>query len=327
MFQGTPNNREYNQWIPVRIRRETHFSIEIAPREYYTFLHLKNGCLILELEEKNFYIEAPAAVCLDERIRVRLQSERQPFFYTVDFRPEFLNVNMKLSLLRNKHYGALCEQHAFFQLSPFLSEDAGDGILRLSPDTLDKMERSARILEANLRDQADWYWSCRARSYFIDIISLLERIFHHYYMEEAETVRRPALTDEFKRLVEYINNHLDMRHTLDSLYACFRINKNQIETMFRETLGVTFHDYLQKRRFEEAAYYLRFTKLDGGQIASRIGLSSSQNFSRFFHAASGQTPTEFRQNAVDARNADAGLEEKSHPVPAVRRPPIPPAES
>lgn len=75
-------------------------------------------------------------------------------------------------------------------------------------------------------------------------------------------------------LLTYINTHLDEKQTLDSLYKMFRINKNQIESLFREFLNITFYDYLKNRRYEEATYYLRFTELDGEQIASRIGLSS-----------------------------------------------------
>ena len=46
-------------------------------------------------------------------------------------------------------------------------------------------------------------------------------------------------------LLTYINTHLDEKQTLDSLYKMFRINKNQIESLFREFLNITFYDYLK----------------------------------------------------------------------------------
>ncbi len=99
-------------------------------------------------------------------------------------------------------------------------------------------------------------------------------------------------------LLTYINTHLDEKQTLDSLYKMFRINKNQIESLFREFLNITFYDYLKNRRYEEATYYLRFTELDGEQIASRIGLSSSQNLCKFFKQMSGTTPNNFRKEMI-----------------------------
>lgn len=86
-----------------------------------------------------------------------------------------------------------------------------------------------------------------------------------------------------------------------------KVNKNQIENLFKEYLNTTFYDYLMNRRYEEATYYLRFTELDGEQIASRIGLSSSQNFCKFFKKMSGTTPNTFRKETVKRRKSDAEL--------------------
>ena len=115
------------------------------------------------------------------------------------------------------------------------------------------------------------------------------------------------ISEEFKQLLTYVNTHLAEKQTLDSLYSRFRINKNQIEYLFKEYLNTTFYDYLRNRRYEEATYYLRFTELDGEQIASRIGLSSSQNFCKFFRKMSGTTPNTFRKETVKRRKNDSEL--------------------
>ena len=116
-----------------------------------------------------------------------------------------------------------------------------------------------------------------------------------------------AISGEFKKLLIYINTHLEEKMTLENLYSMFRINKNQIENLFKEYLNTTFYDYLRKRRFEEASYYLRFTELDGEQIASRIGLSSSQNFCKFFKLMSGTSPNQYRKECVSKRKNDPEL--------------------
>ena len=91
------------------------------------------------------------------------------------------------------------------------------------------------------------------------------------------------------------------------MYEKFRINKNQIENLFKEYLNTTFYEYLKTRRYEEASYYLRFTELDGEQIACRIGLSSSQNFCKFFKSISGMSPNKFRKTTVMRRKTDEEL--------------------
>ena len=215
---------------------------------------------------------------------------------------------MFIETIRSSNYEHLCQQHAFFQLSPFLTDDISKSCIRISVDVYNKIESSFNNLTKNLEEQSGWYWSCRARSYFIDIINILERIYHNFFIEEPYDVCiSVAISSEFKQLLTYINTHLEEKQTLESLYSMFRINKNQIENLFKEYLNTTFYNYLRNRRFEEATYYLRFTELDGEQIASRIGLSSSQNFCKFFKKMSGTTPNSFRKEMILKRKNDSEL--------------------
>ena len=162
---------------------------------------------------------------------------------------------MLIDTIKCCNYDHLCQQHAFFQLSPFVTEDVTKSCIRISPDVLEKIENSFNNLTRNLEEQADWYWSCRARSYFIDIINILERIYHNFYIEKPYDVGiKVVISGEFKRLLTYVNTHLDEKLTLDYLYSMFRINKNQIENLFKEYLNTTFYEYLRTRRFEEATF-------------------------------------------------------------------------
>lgn len=69
-------------------------------------------------------------------------------------------------------------------------------------------------------------------------------------------------------LLTYINTHLDEKQTLDSLYKMFRINKNQIESLFREFLNITFFLLIKAN----LAYAVTGdeTNLDLGAIEKRI---------------------------------------------------------
>lgn len=302
MFQGTVNKHNPQHAVMVVTREDAWPDMEAPPPNIFRLLILESGSLAMEIDGESCFFEAPAILCLDEKKTVIVRSKRQAAARLILFDPVFLNTNMQIGTIRSLDYAALCDQHAFFQLSPFLTQDIGRLSFRPSEETLHKIQRSFDEMTRNLEEQADWYWSCRARSYFIDIISILERIFHDYYLDDAKDACLNAVVPkEFRLILEYINTHLDERLTLDSLYLQFHICKNRMEELFKEYLGITFYAYLKKRRYEEAAYYLRFTELDGEQIAARIGLSSSQNFCKFFRAFSGLSPNRFRKEAVSKR--------------------------
>ena len=109
---------------------------------------------------------------------------------------------------------------------------------------------------------------------------------------------------DFREIIVYINNHLNEKITLDSLFKLFFFNKNKLQKMFHDYLNQSLQEYLNQRRFEEAAYYLRFTELRGDEVADRLSFSGSQSFSRFFTQICGQTPEVFRKEKVNKRKID-----------------------
>lgn len=313
MFVGTINRLDVSKTVLVETYYLSRFDPTYLSNDCFSIIILKGGSITAKIDDTDCHIAAPAAICLDERETVKILSNSSSDVCIIKFDPQFLNVNMPISTIRSSHYDHLCQQHAFFQLSPFLTDNITKSCIRLNKDVLEKIEYSFDNLTKNLDEQKDWYWSCRARSYFIDIINILERLYHNFYIEEPyDACIKVAISSEFKMLLTYINTHLEEKHTLDSLYNMFRINKNQIENLFKEFLNTTFYEYIRNRRFEEATYYLRFTELDGEQIASRIGLSSSQNFCKFFKIMSGTTPNSFRKETVAKRKSDAELSELIH---------------
>ena len=310
MFVGTINKFDASRTVLVETYYLSRFDENYLSQDCFSIIILKNGSITANIQNTDCHFRAPAVLCLDEIKKLTILSNSSSDVKIIKFDPQFLNIHMHIDMIRSSHYENLCQQHAFFQLSPFLTNDIGKICFQLSADTLTKIENSFDNLAKNINEQRDWYWSCRARSYFIDIINILERIYHNFYIEEPYDVCvKVAISGEFKVLLSYINNHLEEKQTLESLYAKFRINKNQIENLFKEFLDTTFYEYLRNRRYEEATYYLRFTELGGEQIAARIGLSSSQNFCKFFKAMSGMSPNSFRKEMVSKRKNDVELGE------------------
>lgn len=308
MFIGTINKSDVNKTVLIETHYIDRFNLSYLSNDCFSIIIIRTGSLTARIKGKDCHIPCPAVICLDEAKTIEVLSNSSSDVRIIKFDPRFLNVNMFIDTIRSTKYEHLCQLHAFFQLSPFLTDDIDKSCIRVSADVLNKIESSFDNLTKNLEEQSDWYWSCRARSYFIDIINILERIYHNFYIEVPYDVCiKVAISSEFKRLLTYINTHLEEKQTLESLYSMFRINKNQIENLFKEYLNTTFYDYLRNRRFEEATYYLRFTELNGEQIASRIGLSSSQNFCKFFKKMSGTTPNSFRKEMILKRKNDIEL--------------------
>ena len=302
MFVGTNDKRNPNRRIDIQTLYQKDLNLACIPQHAFHVILFKNGLLSISFNRYENTIIAPAVLCLNEQKMFKIIPENVSTVNVVSFLPNFLNVNMRLDTLRNSNYSALCEQHSYFQLSPFLTDNPHKIGFSISIDTYQKLEYSIENIQQNLSNQADWYWSCRARSYFIDVINILERMYHNFNINADTVTEYTAVSyNEFTQIVSYINNHLDSKITLQFLYDRFFINKNKIENLFQKYYKTTLAGYLSQRRYEEACYYLRFTELDGDHIASRIDFSCSQNFCRFFVKMSGTTPQAFRKEALKQR--------------------------
>ena len=64
--------------------------------------------------------------------------------------------------------------------------------------------------------------------------------------------------------------------------------------MFTETVGMTLHDYVQRRRLTEAAKLLAFSRRPISQIALQCGYESQQSFSQAFKSMYKAPPAAYR---------------------------------
>ena len=303
---GVSDKQDPARVIPAQTRYMEVLNTEELPQGVFHLLAIGSGTIVAEIDGETCHFSGQSVLCLNERGGLRVKAGHATDVKVVSFSPEFLNVNMTPEFLRNPSYHNLCDTHAFFQLSPFLTDNHNKIAFRVCDDTFVRFNAAINQMEKNFSAQPDWYWSCRARSHFIDVINILERIYHNYYLPEPsdDSLYPAKLQKDFREIMVYINNHLHERITLNSLYERLRFNKNKLEKMFDDYMNKSLKEYLDQRRFEEAAYYLRFTSLIGEEIAYRLSFSCSQYFTQFFLRMSGQTPELFRTKTVVKRKLD-----------------------
>lgn len=60
-------------------------------------------------------------------------------------------------------------------------------------------------------------------------------------------------------VIEYVENHLDGKIDLDKVSEAVHYSKYHLHRMFTSTVGMTIHDYVQRRQLTEAAKLLVFS--------------------------------------------------------------------
>ncbi len=295
--------------------------IECVRNDRLQNTHIKNNCFLLiiltagklefKVENEQFYAAAPAFICFDETADPVLISKQKAQYTCIYFHPEFLNVNMSFEMLRKKDYGDIASTHDLFLLKPFTDKAY---IIPIAEAQLEKITQAAEFMQEELQNQRDWYWSCRGRSYFMEIIIALERMYGligygvtHQKSDNTPIIKNAKLRDA----VLYIESRFDESITLPDIAKAAGMNHTTLTALMKEELGLTAIEYLMKYRITVAKKQLEFTSVPIKDIANMTGFKTVQHFSRVFKAQTGETPAEFRKSVVQKRKDDLNGKQNS----------------
>ncbi len=305
--------RKYNEGKVAKIecvRNDRLQNIDIKDKCFLLII-LTAGKLEFKVENEQFYTAAPAFICFDETQNPVLISKRKAQYTCIYFHPEFLNVNISFELLRKKDYGDIASTHDLFLLKPFINKAY---VVPIAEAQLEKIMQSAGYMQEELKNQREWYWSCRGRSYFMEIIIALERMYGligygvtHQKSDNTPIIKNAKLRDA----VLYIESRFDESVTLPDIAKAAGMNHTTLTALMKEELGLTAIEYLMKYRITVAEKQLEFTSVPIKDIANMTGFKTVQHFSRVFKSQTGATPAEFRKSAVQKRKDDLNGKQNS----------------
>ena len=285
------------------VRNDRFQNIDIKDKCFLLII-LNAGKLEFKVENEQFYAAAPAFICFDETADPVLISKQKAQYTCIYFHPEFLNVNMSFEMLRKKEYVDIASTHDLFLLKPFTNKAY---VVPIAEAQLEKITQAAGYMQEELQNQRDWYWSCRGRSYFMEIIIALERMYGligygvtHQKSDNTPIIKNAKLRDA----VLYIESRFDESITQPDIAKAAGMNHTTLTALMKEELGLTAIEYLMKYRITVAEKQLEFTSVPIKDIANMTGFKTVQHFSRVFKSQTGATPAEFRKNAVQKRKDD-----------------------
>lgn len=262
---------------------------------------IKQGEGVVRQGGRQERFSGPCFICADERQNVHFQCTAEVAALTVYFNPEFLNINMKFSLLRKPGFEDLADVHSLFLLSPFTDEAL---VLPVLPPFCAKVEKLYKDMHSQLTQQPDWYWSCRARSYFMELIGCLEQLYDLKRRGQLHTVNGYHFIsdyDDVKQALVYISANYPEKIHLDALSKSCGSNRTTLSNNFKAASGMTVLEYIVSFRINAAAEKLRFTELTVKEIAAACGFGSTAHFCRAFKQYMRLSPQQFRRMEIHRR--------------------------
>jgi AraC-like DNA-binding protein len=274
--------------------------IDIKDKSFLLII-LKKGRLEFKLGNKRISAIAPAFICFDETENPVLSLKLKAEYTCLFFHPRFLNINMSFELLRSEEYTDIATTHDMFMLKPFIDKAY---VIPILESQIENILNSADYMGYELDVQRDWYWSCRGRSYFMEVIIALERMYgligYGQTKEKPDSyfkIENPKLHDA----VLYIESNYSENINLAHIAANAGLNHTTLTKLMKDELGCTATQYLMQYRVKVAKKQLAFTEVPIKDIVNMSGFKTVQHFGRIFKEQTGLTPAEYRKRAVQRR--------------------------
>jgi len=121
----------------------------------------------------------------------------------------------------------------------------------------------------------------------------------HRVVKEGSDVRPASVSRGYRIVIECANYlHEHFRETIDlkSVAERLSVSPQYLSTIFKRNMGVNFATYLIRLRLDYAAFMLRKEDVIVTEICFECGFSNMSHFTRSFHKAYGQSPTEYRKS-------------------------------
>lgn len=274
-----------------------HNNIIENHNNYFKLILFHDGKSTIMINGDIINIQLASIICLDNLKQIKILSTNELAIKTIYFDPIIINQNMDIKTLQCSDFRTLAEKHCYLQLLPFIEHnDKYKSIIPINDYMVNTIRNAYNLCKEQLDEKSDHYWLCRTRSYFIEIIQNLERIYHNFSNEFSYSkLRDKKSREDFELILFHINANLNTSINLKQISKMFHTNRTKLEILFSQHLGMTFYEYISKQRIEKASYMLRFTDLPLSEISFRVGFSTTQNFSKFFKRKTNASPDKFRK--------------------------------
>jgi len=103
-----------------------------------------------------------------------------------------------------------------------------------------------------------------------------------------------------KKLIDNINMYIKVHYkehlNLNRIADVFYISPNYLSSLFNEKNHISFSNFVQNLRIEEAKIILKTTKMKVNDISKKVGYKNNSYFVNLFTKNTGMTPSEYRKS-------------------------------
>jgi len=279
--------------VPVIIKESKYCDENINER--FRLILISKGSGMIETAEGFSPFIAPTLCCLNEIETIKIHSSQKVETIELIFHPKFLNPTFDYQLIRiePREYLEGDPKEAAWLNAFTQRQSPYKGIMNINVGISNRIETILLQIKKELSDQRDWYWPCRTRSFLLELLLLIDRVYVEPVIDEAITVGEKY--KDINEIIMYMMNHYQEKLHLLQIAETFNINRTSLNETFKEATGYTVMNYLINLRIHLAMAMLKDTALQVSEIMFRVGYINTSHFVRSFKRITGLSPSKYRE--------------------------------
>jgi two-component system response regulator YesN len=132
-------------------------------------------------------------------------------------------------------------------------------------------------------------------------LDAMEKLVDQRLLEVGRDEARYSAT--IKDAISYIYTHLHEAISMKQVAELLHLNASYFSVLFKEQTGVTFSDYLTRRRLQRAKELLVTTRMPIWEIAEHVGYQTAKYFVKVFKDNEGTSPSQYRHQVLDSEQS------------------------
>ncbi|GFI08284.1 bifunctional transcriptional activator/DNA repair enzyme AdaA [Lachnospiraceae bacterium] len=148
-----------------------------------------------------------------------------------------------------------------------------------------------------LRKEDNYEFFCMSRLY--EVFGILLSSQKWQIISEKERTERYNRGKRLKRITDYIEMHFMEKILLSDIADMENLSLYYLSHLFKETLGLSFQQYVALLRFERARKMVEQTNKSLTEISMECGFSDYRYLNKIYQKQLGYTPIEYRNSHMD----------------------------
>jgi AraC-like DNA-binding protein len=260
---------------------------------YYGLVFIEEGMLYVEETEEKKTLQGPLVLFLKPGHSIRKIDSTSKGKRSLLFQPKAINTT-----IRSRDLIDIQTMPEFFFFLPFNElPPSGYTCKTFPPEFMLKAKELCERIDDNLTVAQSESWPCLTRSFFLELLILLER--GAYLSILSPEIKTSPKQEMQGRVLDFIHTRYNESISLDEIAAQFATNRTSLNLIIRKSCGMSIMAYLNAVRIEVATTLLRNTALTISEVASRTGFADESYFSRSFKKKIGVPPAVYRKSVPD----------------------------